>query len=66
MTLQQKMPWNLLRSLLGNLTQTLEDSRKVIAILLRKLEKLHLKTIKYGSNDELSISTIWQRHVRRH
>ena len=53
MALQNKMPWNSLASLLKDLTPNLEDSHEVIAILLKKLQTLHLQTLEKENQENL-------------
>ena len=58
MTLQNRMPWKMLSSILINLAPTLDETRKIICILLRELESLHctlkrrdIKQAKYQNSD---------------
>ena len=53
MALQNKMPWNSLASLLKDLTPNLEDSHEVIAILLKKLQTLHMQALEKDNQENL-------------
>ena len=42
LTLQNRMPWKMLSSILFNLSPTLTETKEIICILLKELEALHL------------------------
>ena len=53
MALQNKIPWKSFSSFLMDITQSLEDSKQVMKILLEKLEALHFKLIKKEKETKL-------------
>ena len=42
MALQDRMPWNVLAMLLSNVAPTLNETKEIISLLLKELERLHL------------------------
>ena len=53
MALENKIPWKSFGSFLIDITQSLEDSRQVMKILLEKLEALHFKLLKKENETKL-------------
>ena len=53
MALENKIPWKSFGSFLIDITQSLEDSRQVMTILLEKLEALHFKLLKKENETKL-------------
>ena len=53
MALENKIPWKSFGSFLMDITQSLEDSRQVMTILLEKLEALHFKLLKKEDETKL-------------
>ena len=55
MALENKIPWRSFGSFLMDITQSLEDSRQVMTILLEKLEALHFKLLKKEDETKLHV-----------